>query len=92
MSESETTFCEVISENNLKKKVINCSEYKGKRYLRFLEMWREDPGKDWKFCKKIVSFNYLEYSDLVSNLKDKKIEKFSDLLLVFNPEEEKNHE
>jgi hypothetical protein len=84
---NETVFGETIYKTS--RKMIVASEYKGKRYLQFREMWKEsESDSDWRFSKKIVSFNYNSLKELIESLKKHGIKNFDDLLLMFNPEEE----
>ena len=86
----ETVFGDIIAKGGTSRKMIVASEYKGKRYLQFREMWKKDESDpDWNFSKKIVSFNYDSFRELVISLKSHGISTFQELLLMFNPDEEK---
>lgn len=83
---NETVFADVISSKS--RKMIVASEFKGKRYLQFREMWRTDSSSlEWNFSKKVVSFNYESFKEIVDKLKRNGINTFQDLLLMFDPNE-----
>ena len=85
---NDTVFGEVLRGTS--RKQIVASEYKGKRYLQIREKWRKtESDSEWLFSKKIVSFDSKALTELIQSLKIHGIKSFDDLLLMFNPEEEK---
>ena len=88
--DSDIVFGEVITRGGIARKMIVASEYKGKRSLKIMEMWKRDADDPkWEYGKKQVSFNYQSLKELIITLKRNKINSFDDLLLMFDPNDER---
>jgi len=57
------------TEGKVKRKEIAISEYKGIKYIQIREKWRKDEeDQEWKFSKKVVSFNKEQFQEIILSL------------------------
>ncbi len=51
---------------------IELKEYKGKKYLQIMEMWRKEDGGDWNFSKKNISITATSLKQFLEFVEDNK--------------------
>lgn len=57
------------TEGKVKRKEIAISEYKGVKYIQIREKWRKnEEDQEWKFSKKVVSFNKDQFQEIMLSL------------------------
>jgi len=84
MGENEVIFSKIENEKRTKIKEVVGTEFQGKQYIQIRERWRKTPKEDWKFSKKIVSFNKEEFFGLIENLIGNEILSFDNLKVYFS--------
>lgn len=83
MGENEVIFSQVENSKGTKLKEIVGTEFQGKQYIQIREKWRMKKNEDWKFSKKVVSFNKNEFFDLIDGLIANDIITYDDLKVYF---------
>jgi hypothetical protein len=55
----------IIDKGFNKAVLMELREYKGKKFLQLMELWRADEKEEWKFSKKNITINSNTISDFI---------------------------
>jgi len=64
----------IAEKSQTKALQMELCEYKGRKYLQVMELWRNDATEEWKFSKKNVSINALVLDDFLEFVETNKEE------------------